>query len=105
MELKSQVVKEFERTSFAMSELTVNTGGEDLYTLVRSYFDDALHFYNKGALLEAFELFSYVWGLLDAGARLGLFNPGKAIKHFKVDQGVVRRTKEHVMRRKIDQSV
>ena len=86
MKLESQVVKEFERTTFAFSELKVNKGGEDLYTLARSYFDDALHFYNKGALLEAFELFAYVWGLLDAGARLGLFNPGKARKHYKIEQ-------------------
>ena len=87
MELKSQVIKEFERTSFAMSELKVlsKPGASDLFTLVKSYFDDALHFYGKGALLEAFELFAYVWGLLDAGARLGLFEPGKAKMHYKID--------------------
>ena len=47
---------------------------------------DANYFYAKGKLLEAFELYSYLWGLLDAGARLGLFDPGKARKHYKIEQ-------------------
>jgi len=88
MKLDEQVVKEYERIVFAFKELKVNDvpKAQELYVLAKSYFDDALHFYNKGLLLEAFELFSYVWGLLDAGARLGLFDPGLARKHYKIEQ-------------------
>ncbi len=86
MKLETQVKKEYKRTEYAFKELTVNKGGEDLYTLAKSYYEDAKYFYNKGKKLEAFELFAYTWGLLDAGARLKLFNPGKAIKHYKIEQ-------------------
>lgn len=88
MKLETQVVKEKERTEFAFKELKAKDSPEaqDLYILVKSYYDDAMHFYNTGKLLEAFELFSYVWGLLDAGARLGLFEPGLARKHYKIEQ-------------------
>lgn len=88
MKLETQVVKEKERTKFAFRELKVKNlrEAQDLHTLAKAYYDDALHFYNTGKLLEAFELFSYVWGLLDAGARLGLFDPGNARKHYKIDQ-------------------
>ncbi len=88
MELESQVKKEYERTVFAFKELIVidSPKAHELYELAKSYFDDALHFYGKGLKLEAFELFAYVWGLLDAGARLGLFNPGSARKHYKIEQ-------------------
>jgi len=88
MKLEEQVIKEFERTRFAFKELKVkaNPKARDLYTLAKSYYDDALHFYQKNQLLEAFELFAYTWGLLDAGARLGLFDPGAARKHYKIEQ-------------------
>ena len=90
MKLKEQVIKEHNRTTFAFKELKVNNkeGANDLYLLAKSYFDDANYFYDKNQLLEAFELFAYTWGLLDAGARLGLFNPGKARKHYKVEQDI-----------------
>jgi len=88
MKLEEQVVVERDRTVFAFKELIVKPSPEaqDLYELARSYFSDALHFYEQGDLLEAFELFAYTWGLLDAGARLGLFDPGAARKHYKIDQ-------------------
>ena len=88
MKLETQVVIEKERADFAFKELTINDkpGAKDLYTLAKAYYDDATHFYNKNALLEAFELYAYTWGLLDAGARTGLFNPGKARKHYKIEQ-------------------
>ncbi|MBD3312713.1 DUF357 domain-containing protein [archaeon] len=88
MRLEEQVVKERERAILAFKELKVNDlpGARDLYELAKAYYDDALHFYDKEKLLEAFELFAYVWGLLDAGARLGLFDPGAARRHYKIEQ-------------------
>ncbi|MFA5406181.1 MAG: DUF357 domain-containing protein [Candidatus Nanoarchaeia archaeon] len=90
MELDSQLEKEYARTVFAFKELSVTDSQQarELYELVKSYYDDALHFYNKGLKLESFELFAYVWGLLDAGARLGLFDPGAARQHYKIEQHI-----------------
>ncbi len=86
MKLEEQVIIERDRLLFAFKELRVKKGGEDLFELAKSYKDDALFFYEQGRLLEAFELFAYTWGLLDAGARLGVFDPGKARKHYKIEQ-------------------
>ncbi len=88
MKLREEVEKEKRRAAFAFQEIKVNDkeGAKDLFELAKSYFDDANYFYEKGKLLEAFELYAYLWGLLDAGARLGLFDPGKARKHYKIEQ-------------------
>lgn len=88
MELRKKVKKELERTEFAIAELEVKDSeeAEDLERLIRSYYKDARYFYEKGEFLKAFELFSYVWGLLDAGARLGVFEPGEAREHYKINQ-------------------
>lgn len=88
MKLEEQVKIELKRTKFAFKELKINNKNKakELYELANSYFKDAKYFYQQGRLLEAFELFAYTWGLLDAGARLKLFDPGKAIKHYKIDQ-------------------
>lgn len=87
-DIKRLVLKEEKRADEAFAALTVNDDpkARDLYELAFSYYEDAKHFQRNDRLLEAFELYSYLWGLLDAGARLGLFNPGIARKHFKVDQ-------------------
>ncbi len=85
-DIKKLAEKELLRSTFAFKEIKILRGGEDLYTLAKSYFDDAKHFYDNEEYFEAFELFNYLWGLLDAGARLGIFNPGKARKHYKIDQ-------------------
>ncbi len=88
MDLLKQVKIEKERADFAFKEIKVkNTEkAKELFELAYSYYKDANYFYSKGQFLEAFELFAYVWGLLDAGARLGLFDPGKARRHYKIDQ-------------------
>jgi len=82
--------KEIERTEFALEEISDSELNSekfnDLLSLIKSYFKDALHFYNKGEFIESLELLSYLWGLLDAGARLGYIEPGKARKHFKIEQ-------------------
>jgi hypothetical protein len=86
--IKLLVIKEEKRADEAFLAIKVkdNSKAKDLFKLAKSYYKDAKHFQEKGLLLEAFELYSYLWGLLDAGARLGLFDPGIARKHFKVEQ-------------------
>ncbi len=87
-DIKELVLKEKSRTDEAFRAMTVkdDKSARDLYELAKSYYEDAKYFQSKGAYLEALELYSYLWGLLDAGARLGLFDPGTARKHFKIEQ-------------------
>ncbi len=59
---------------------------KDLFDFAKGYFEDAKYFYEKGKFLESFELCSYVWGILDAMARIGFINPKKTRKYFKVEQ-------------------
>jgi len=77
-------LKEFERLSFALKEATFLRGSESCEELVRSYFIDAKHFLDNEKYLECFELSVYVFGILDCLARLGLLDPGKARKHYKI---------------------
>jgi len=88
--IKELCDREIERTRFALKEISdsgLDSGKyDDLLSLVNSYFEDSIHFYDKGGFIECFELLSYLWGLLDGGARLGYIEPGKARKHFKIEQ-------------------
>jgi hypothetical protein len=45
----------------------------DLLDLSERYYKDALHFKEKGELVDAFSAINYSHAFLDAGARLGLF--------------------------------
>jgi hypothetical protein len=86
--MKNKAEKELSRVKFALKELKIvskNVKARDLLRLIKSYVKDAEYFYKKGDLLECFELCSYVFGLLDSAARLGFINPGKARKHYKID--------------------
>jgi len=79
--------KEKERTEKAFKNMKlINNKGKDVLNLAKSYFNDANYFYSKGLFIEAFELYSYVWGMLDTMARLKLLDPGKSKKDFKIDQ-------------------
>jgi hypothetical protein len=42
--------------------------------MTRSYLDDGRHFREEGDLVNALAAFSYGYGWLDAGVRLGLFS-------------------------------
>ncbi len=48
----------------------------DFLQMVVSYYDDAVHFYKKGDIDNAFACVNYAHGWLDAGARFGLFDTG-----------------------------
>ena len=42
--------------------------------MVENYFKDAMHFKEKGDLINAFAALNYAHGWLDAGARIGIFD-------------------------------
>ncbi len=46
---------------------------EIILDMVQRYYDDALHFHQKGRDVDAFACLNYAHGWLDCGARLGLF--------------------------------
>ena len=58
----------------------------DFLTMARSYYSDALHFREKGDLINAFAAVNYAHGWLDAGARLGLFDVGGDWKLFTLSE-------------------
>ena len=50
---------------------------EDFLQMARAYYEDALHFRDKGEPEKALANVNYAHGWLDAGARLGLFDVGQ----------------------------
>ncbi|MEM0158126.1 MAG: DUF357 domain-containing protein [Thermoplasmataceae archaeon] len=52
------------------------TFASDALGMVKSYFDDAQHFYEKGDLLNAFAALNYSYGWLDSMVRLGVLDGG-----------------------------
>ena len=59
---------------------------EDALDMATRYYQDALHFKEKGDFVNAFACVNYAHGWLDAGARTGLFDVGKDNKLFTVDE-------------------
>jgi hypothetical protein len=59
---------------------------DDFMNMARSYYSDALHFREKGDLINAFAAVNYAHGWLDAGARLGLFDVGGDWKLFTLSE-------------------
>ncbi len=87
MELRALATKERQRVSKTLPEISlIDERAKDVVDLARSYMADAEHFYEINDYVSAFELYVYIFGLLDAIARLGMIDPGRARKHFKIDQ-------------------
>jgi len=85
--MKKLAEKERNRVRKALNDLQVVDGkASPVMELVDSYSKDAEHFFKQGKYLEAFELFVYVFGLLDALARLKLIDPGESRKSYKIEQ-------------------
>ena len=59
---------------------------EDFLNMAQSYYKDALHFREKGDLINAFAAVNYAHGWLDAGARLGFFEVGGDWKLFTLSE-------------------
>ena len=49
---------------------------DDFLNMAVSYYNDAVHFREKGDLVNAFASVNYAHGWLDCGARIGLFDVG-----------------------------
>jgi hypothetical protein len=49
---------------------------EDFLNMARSYYSDAVHFFESGKYVDSFACVNYSHGWLDAGARMGLFDVG-----------------------------
>lgn len=47
---------------------------QDNLVMIKSYFEDARHFYEKGDLINAFAALNYSYGWIDSGVRLGIFD-------------------------------
>ncbi len=45
--------------------------------MANAYYSDAVHFREKGDLVNSFACVNYAHGWLDAGARIGLFDVGQ----------------------------
>ncbi len=65
-------------------DLTIKEISDDLLDLSKRYYKDALHFKEKGDLLNAFAAVNYAHAFLDAGARIKVFDV-KDSKLFMVD--------------------
>ena len=60
---------------------------KEFMDMIKAYYKDGLHFFEKEKFIEAFECFVYTWGWLDAGARMDFFKiPKEVKKHFKIEQ-------------------
>jgi uncharacterized protein len=85
MELRALVDHDVELTQRALAKTSIAAPershlrkvAEDFISMARAYHDDALHFREKGQLIEALANINYAHGWLDAGARLGLFDVGE----------------------------
>jgi hypothetical protein len=55
---------------------------DDFLNMATSYYSDALHFKEKGDLVNAFASVNYAHGWIDCGARIGLFDTGNDDKLF-----------------------
>jgi len=55
---------------------------DDFLNMAASYYSDALHFKEKGDLVNAFASVNYAHGWIDCGARIGLFDTGNDDKLF-----------------------
>ncbi len=81
LELEQLVDKDLEITKRALSKAKIIAPeksyakkiADDFMNMARSYYQDALHFKEKGDNLRALACVNYAHGWLDAGARLGLF--------------------------------
>ena len=47
---------------------------EDFLNMATSYYNDAVHFREKGDTVNAFASVNYAHGWIDCGARIGLFD-------------------------------
>ena len=78
---KERLEKEFDRTKIALEAIEIKSKlpeAAELYDLASRYYEDAKYFQEKGDFASAFSALNYAFGLLDAGAKLKLFDVSRA---------------------------
>ena len=93
MKLNKKMEKEFffyldrevKKLKVVFKNVKIKRGGEKVFKLASSYFEDLKYFLDKKEFVKAFELENYIWGILDTLANLNLLEIPKRIrKWFKV---------------------
>ncbi len=82
--MKNKLVKDLEVTKRALSKVTTSAPArtymlriaEDFLGMAKAYYEDAVHFKERGDVVNAFACVNYAHGWLDAGARLGVLDTG-----------------------------
>lgn len=77
------------REALAMATAAPKAAGKEadaamILDMAQRYYDDAVHFHQKGEDVDAFACLNYAHGWLDCGARLGFFKV-KDSRLFTVD--------------------
>jgi hypothetical protein len=73
---KERLEKEFDRTEKALKAIRISSDKQEaheLFDLASRYYDDAKYFRDKGDWASAFGALNYSFGLLDAGAKMKIF--------------------------------
>ena len=79
--LKAKAQKDIGTTKRALDKLKIiapershlRKMAEDCLSMAKAYYNDAVHFFEKGDYINAFACVNYAHGWLDAGVRAGLF--------------------------------
>lgn len=73
-ELQLRLEKYISLTEKALSQIKSPKGDAlKLYEISKCYYNDAIHFKEKGDIINAFAAINYAHAFLDTGALLGLF--------------------------------
>lgn len=84
-EIKNRVEKYIEIEKEALSKIRVTSPensfvgqiAENFMEMIKSYFSDAMHFYERGDFINAFAALNYSYGWIDSGIRIGVLDGGE----------------------------
>lgn len=82
MDLEQEAKKEIGRIDNIMKNLTlVDSKGESLFKVLKSYYEDAKSFFKQEKHLQALEASFICWAYIDAGLHLGVFKVPEEMKN------------------------
>lgn len=90
---QDKIIRYLKITEKAIKKVKITDSGsidwksaaEDFFRMAKCYYKDAIHFKERGDIVNAFAAVNYAHGWLDAGARLGLFDVDHDSTLFTVD--------------------
>lgn len=87
MKIENEAKREIERIDKVLKKLkVVNSEGNKIFELVKSYHSDAKHFFDRKKFLQAFEASIICWAYIDSGLHLGIFEiPKEFSKLFTIE--------------------